>query len=261
VGDELHIKALTRLPVASLHDANVETISVDTHSPDGATWTPLAAIGPVEWSFWRIREHAATFYTAAYHDGDTEVDLFQSTDGQRWTRGAPIYTVAADSPLETELLFLPSGELLALVRMDGTDGEVLGDQGRLRTKVCWSSPPFDHFACPQELLGVRLDGPVAFDWNGRVFVVARKHLATGGRKRTALYELPGASSTSTVAIHEWGELPSAGDTAYAGVTPLGGTRFLVSWYSGELKLDEPWLFGILDVTNIWIATLDLANLP
>jgi hypothetical protein len=28
--------------------------------------------------------------------------------------------------------------MLALVRMDGTDAELLGDQGRLRTKICWS---------------------------------------------------------------------------------------------------------------------------
>jgi hypothetical protein len=46
--------------------------------------------------------------------------------------------------------------------MDGTDVELLGNRGRLRTKVCWSRAPFRSFSCPQELHGVRLDGPVPF---------------------------------------------------------------------------------------------------
>ncbi len=44
------------------------------------------------------------------------------------------FGVSADTPLETELTFMPSGRMLALARMDGTDAELLGDQGRLRTK-------------------------------------------------------------------------------------------------------------------------------
>ena len=48
----------------------------------------LAAIGPVGWSFWRPREQAGTWYTAAYQDGDRSVVLFSSSDGKRsaWTR-------------------------------------------------------------------------------------------------------------------------------------------------------------------------------
>ena len=39
---------------------------------------------------------------------------------------------------------------------------------------------------------MRLDGPVAFHWGSRLFVVARKHLPGPGiRKRTALYEITG----------------------------------------------------------------------
>jgi hypothetical protein len=53
---------------------------------------------------------------------------------------------------------------LELVRMDGTDDDLLGYQGRLRTKVCWATPPYDAFDCPQEPNGVRLDGAKAFFW-------------------------------------------------------------------------------------------------
>jgi len=259
VGDTLHIKALTRLEKATPRDSDVDTIAVNLHSTDGVTWTAQQPIGPVTWSFWNIELHAGTYYTAAYEDGDKSVVLYSSTDGLQWTRGALVYGVAADTPLETEVIFMPSGRLLALVRMDGTDAELLGGQGRLRTKVCWASAPYAQFDCNAELTGQRLDGPVSFFSGARLFLVARKHI-TGVRKRTALFEITGTLEGGPIDIKEWGEFPSAGDTAYAGVAPLGGSRFVVTWYSGELARDDPWGVGILRPTDIWKATIDLAKL-
>jgi hypothetical protein len=72
-----------------------------------------------------------------------------------------VYGASEDTPLETELVFTPSGKLLALVRMDGAGDELLGDVGRLRTKVCWADAPYATFTCPDELVGQRLDGPLS----------------------------------------------------------------------------------------------------
>src|SRR3954471_4080641 len=194
IDGKLALKALTRLPVTSLRDSDVETIAVGTISPDsGRTWGALAPLGPTTWSFWRIRDDArGVHYTAAYEDADKSVALFSSADGTSWARGAQIYGRADDTPLETELAFLPSGKLLALVRVDGADHELLGNAGRLRTKVCVAPPPFTAWDCSRELTGVRLDGPVAFFHGARLFVIARKHLIEpAARKRTALYELVG----------------------------------------------------------------------
>ncbi len=259
VGSELHLKALTRLPVVSSRDSDVDTIAVNAHSSDGVTWSALTPIGPPTWSFWNIEKHGDTLYTAAYEDGDKSVVMYSSTDGLVWTRGALVYGVSADTPLETELVFMPSGKLLALVRMDGTDEELLGGTGRLRTKVCWADPPYAQFACPDELTGQRLDGPVSWFWNGRLFVLARKHIA-GTRKRTALFEITGTLEGGPIGIREWGEVPSAGDTAYGGVAALGGSRFVITWYSGELARNDTWGVGILRPTDIWKATLDLSKL-
>ncbi len=259
VNGKLAIKALVRLEIGSTRDSFVDTIAVVSTSPDGgATWSPLTPIGPPTWSFWRIKDHAGVHYSAAYEDGDKRVTLFASTDGTSWTPGAVIYDVAADTPLETELVFLPSGRLLALVRLDGTDEELLGNQGRLRTAVCWAVPPYDAFTCPQVLDGQRLDGPVAF-WHGdRLFVVARKHfLERANRKRTALFELGGTLEGGPLTITERAELPSAGDTAYAGVTDLDADRVLVTWYSSVLVQDEPWARAIFEDADIWQATLNL----
>jgi hypothetical protein len=261
VGGRLHVKALTRLPVLSERDSNVDTIAMELHTDDGVTWSPLAPIGPEQQSFWHIKQEGSTFYTAAYHDGDSAITLFSSTDGIAWTQGAQVYGVAADSPGETELVFMPSAKLLALVRMDGTEEELLGDQGRLRTKVCWADPPYASFACPQELTGQRLDGPLAFVVGPRLFVIARKHLQGTGKKRTSLFEIGGTLEGGPITIHEWGELPSAGDTAYAGIATKKDGTALVSWYSGRLDTDEVWALGMVGVTNIWHGVIDFTKLP
>ena len=263
IGDKLAIKALTRLQVTSLRDSRVDTVAVASVSADaGQTWSPLAPIGPPTWSFWRIRDDAAgVHYTAAYEDGDKSVALFASSDGTRWSQRATIYGRAEDTPLETELVFMPSGKLLALVRMDGSNLELFGNAGRLRTKVCWASPPFTDWDCSRELRGVRLDGPVAFFHGARLFVIARKHfIEPEERKRTALYELTGDLDGGELAIAERGELPSAGDTAYAGVAPIDRDRYLVTWYSSPVAADDPWILGALGPTDIWQATLDMSQL-
>lgn len=260
VGDALFLKALTRLPVTSSRDSDVDTVAVVTSSTDGVTWSPLVAAGPHGFSLWRVQSFQGVLYSAAYQDGDQRVVLFSSRDGLSWTRGADIYTVAQDTPLETELTFLPSGRVLALVRMDGTDDELFGDKGRLRTKVCWSTPPYAAFDCPQELTGERLDGPLSIAWKGRLFEIARKHLPMM-RKRTALFEITGNLEGGPLAIAEVGELPSAGDTAYAGAAPVDDHRFAVTWYAGDLVLDESWVLGMLDATDIRAAIVDLSRVP
>jgi hypothetical protein len=207
-------------------------------------------------------QRKGVYYSAAYEDGDLQVKLFRSTDGEHWTEGAQIYGVSEDTPLETELIFMPSGRMLGLVRMDGTNEDLLGFQGRLRTKVCWADPPYDAFDCPQELNGVRLDGAKAFFWKHRLFVVARKDiLGPGIRKRTALYEITGHLDGGPIGIVELGELPSAGDTAYAGTVGIGRGRFLVSWYSSDIALDPNWVVGLISRSDIWLASLDLKRLP
>jgi hypothetical protein len=261
VGGDLYIKTLTRVPVNSSRDTGVDTIAQMSHSSDGTTWSELRPIGPETWSFWRIKEQGGVYYSAAYLDGDQSVSLFSSTDGVAWTKGAQVYGVSADTPLETELTFMPSGKLLALVRMDGTDAELFGDFGRLRTKICWADPPYSQFACPAELDGQRLDGPLSFFHDGRLFVVARKHLPTDDRKRTSLYEITGDfDQGGALAIKEWGELPSAGDTSYAGVATIDADHALLSWYSGNLQKDEPWVLAMFDKTDIWQGTLDFTKL-
>jgi hypothetical protein len=262
VGDRLHIKAITRLPGFAVRDTGANSVALDTSSANGRAWSPFRRIGPEDWTFWRVAEQDGTYYAAAYEDGNRRVVLHRSADGRRWGRGAEIYTRVGDSPSETELVFTPSGErMLALVRTNGTDAEVLGNRGRLRTKVCWARRPYARFACRGELRGVRLDGAVAFYWRSRLFVIARKHLRGAEiRKRTALYQLTGDLERGPLRAIERGELPSAGDTSYAGVARIGSGRFLASWYSSPPAEDPSWPVGIFGRTDIWTGELYLRAL-
>lgn len=262
-GGRLYMKAITRTQGFGIRDVGVDSISVEMHSRNGRKWSPVREIGPVRWGFWRVVQQGDTYYSAAYEDGDLRVVLYRSRDGEHWTAGPEIYGVARDTPLETELVFSPSGKrMLALVRLDGTDDVYLGHQGGLHTGVCWAAKPYDAFSCPQDLAGVRLDGHVAFYWKRRLFVVARKHLEDPEiRKRTALYEITGNLEGGPLAIREWGELPSAGDTSYAGIARIRGARFLTTWYSSDVVADPGWIPGLFGPSDIWQAVIDLARLP
>jgi hypothetical protein len=307
--ETLHMKALTRLPtnlmVTQARDTDVETISVGFTSTDGTTWSPLSRLAPNTWSFWRVKEVGGVYYSAAYHDGDSSVSLFSSTDGVTWTQGAQVYGVTADTPLETELVPMPNGNMLAIVRTDGSDLDLPGDDNNQKTRLCWATPPYSAWSCPETLLGERLDGPVAFFWQGRLFVIARRQLETGFmRKRTSLFELSPATGGGTgdagadggalvtidsgvdadmaasadwgmspkdagpdggafdneplLAVKWWGDLPSAGDTAYAGVAFTDATHARVIWYAGDVAADEAWYISMLGPTNIWLGTIDFS---
>jgi hypothetical protein len=263
IGKDLYIYGGARLPVLAAFDNGIDAIEMAFKSSDGINWQSLGPVGPEMWTFWRPKLRDGTWYNAAYHDGDADEALFSSTDGVHWMLGPDIYNMPEDHEDEAELVIMPSGFMLALVRLDGTPEEATGDQGRLRTKVCWGMPPYASFTCPQELTGVRLDGPLAFFWHDRLFVVARKHLqsATAPKKRTALYELTGDFlHAGTIAIKEWGELPSAGDTAYAGMATVDDTHVLLAWYSGDLTNDDPWVLGQISPTDIWQAVIDFSCL-
>jgi hypothetical protein len=92
-------------------------------------------------------------------------------------------------------------------------------------------------------------------------VIARKHLPGRElRKRTALYEITDELEGGPIGIVEWGELPSAGDTSYAGVVDLDGPRLRASWYSSPPADDPGWLTGFSGQTGIWQAKLNLSRL-
>ena len=218
IDGKLAIKAITRLPVNSGRDSFVASVSVRTSSPDGGTtWSPLVAIGPETWSFWRVKADTdGMLYSAAYEDGDKSVTLFASPDGVTWTPGAVIYDIAEDTPVETELHRRHRRD--GVRGMDGTDDELLGSAAGCVQGVYRRSTVRDvHLR--SRATGVRLDGPP--ESITRSALLDRAQALHRGREsqRTAL------TSRRLSRLDRARELPSTGDTSYAGVAPIDGDRF------------------------------------
>src|SRR5262249_38424771 len=56
VGKRIFLKAIIRLPGFGVREEGVDSQAVETHSMDGRHWSPLRAIGPLRWTYWRVVE-------------------------------------------------------------------------------------------------------------------------------------------------------------------------------------------------------------
>jgi hypothetical protein len=92
-------------------------------------------------------------------------------------------------------------------------------------------------------------------------MIARKHIQGMGKKRTSLFEITGDfAAEGSLSIKEWGELPSAGDTSYAGIAFADSTHAAIAWYSSDIPSDPPWVTAIFGLTDIWQGTIDFSKL-
>jgi hypothetical protein len=277
MGDTIYLYAISRLPGGHYRDLLGEAWTIRAESTDhGETWTdPVKTFSDVDdggtesfWGFWRFTKRESsdgeTLYALGYGDGDVRVGMFASDDGITWEKRSIVIDSYDDVPSEAELQFYGDDQqtAVAIVRLD--------NQGILQdgqSAICTSQAPFTSWECGRRI-EQRLDGPTWFsgDVGGarREFVVARKHLPCT-MKRTAVYELQGdlADPTAPIDVCEIAELNSAGDTAYTGLVPLGGDRYLTSWYSSTIPAtgDVAWLEGTFTPSDIWLADLDFSAAP
>jgi len=269
----LFLYAISRLPGGHYRDLGGKAWTVRSESTDGGdTWSdPVRTYDAADiWGFWRLTprrfseggQARETLYATAYDDGDTTVALFASDDGVDWKLRGTIIDSYDDVPSEAELQFFgPNQETaVSIVRLDNQ--EILQDG---ESAICTSQAPFTDWECGRRI-PQRIDGPTwlvhALDGVDRHFVFARKHLPCT-RKRTAIYELRGdlADPRSPIEVCELAEVPSSGDTAYTALAPLGGDRFLLSWYTSAVDRDVPWLEGQFTPSDIWLADVDLSAAP
>ncbi len=235
--------------------------TVYTVSDDGGqAWSPLQFLQPEGWLFWRPRSRdGVTWYAPAYWREHGKAALFRSSDGIQWEMVSTIYD--ADRCDETDIEFLPDGRLLATARLEFSDSIFGHPQGC--TLVAVSEPPYTRWTPAAHSPVTRLDGPALFTWNERVYAVGRRQPDIAGpfrwqgsafsRKRTALFLV-----LKEGLIH-LSDLPSCGDTAYAGVAIQGGSLY-ISYYTNDPARDYPWIVGMLNPTRITLARLDLRRL-
>lgn len=242
--------------------------TVYTYSQDGGvTWSPLARLEPEGWLFWKPKTNdGLTWHVAAYWHEHGKSALFSSTDGVQWQFISMIYDLGHRND-ETDIEFMPDGSILATARLEGDFRE--GGYGMFfghpagGTLIASALSRYTNFEPLTISLLTRLDGPALFSHAGRVFAVGRMQAELSqpfkrqgsifARKRTAIFEV------KTDRLVWLSDVPSAGDTAYAGVALHNGFLYF-SYYTSPIRQDYPWIVGMFNPTAIRIARVALNRL-
>ena len=238
----------------------IPTGTVYTSSADGETWAAMAPIDPPGWLFWRPKtiDGVRWYVTAYWHDHGRSI-LLKSTDGERWTQVSQVYEGEGND--ETDFEFLPDGRMLATARLEGHADTQWGDPNAC-TLIAVASPPYESWTYAKSMV-TRLDGPCLFPYNGRVYAIAR-YQATRARTYVELGGMYSRKRTSLFLVEEKAlryltDLPSAGDTSYAGIV-IQGDDLYASYYTSPPAHDVTWVIGMFRPSNIMMSRIDLPAL-
>jgi hypothetical protein len=233
--------------------------TVFSFSDDGLHWSAFKDIQPEGWLFWRPKsKDGITWYVPAYWHEHGKSSLLTSTDGANWSTAAPIYE--GDRNDETDIEFLPDGRMICTARLEVSDN-YFGDN-RGSTLVGVASAPYDRWTHVKSQV-TRLDGPNLFSYRGQVYAVGRYQPVPRpfpfelgsilSRKRTSLFLVKEDGLTYLT------DLPSAGDTSYAGVV-IRGDDLYISYYTSDIHRDVPWILGMVGPSDIRMAKVNLPSL-
>ena len=233
--------------------------TVYTSSADGATWDAPVEMAKAGWLFWRpkTRDSATWYVTAYWHEHGKSV-LLRSQDGVGWTTVSPVYEGERND--ETDFEFLPDGRILATARLEG-NGNEWGD-ATASTLNAVAPPPYERWTYSKSHV-TRLDGPCLFPYNGRTYAIGR-YQATRAPRFVEQGGLYSRKRTSVFLVEETGlrrltDLPSNGDTSYAGVARRGDELY-ASYYTSPLDHDYTWIQGMLRPSHIRMARICLPAL-
>lgn len=266
IGDRLFLYALVNRSFDPEPYATVYTWSED----EGRTWAPPERLGHEGWLFWKPKTRdGITWYAAAYWHAHGKSALFATENGVDWRPVAPIHT-GGERNDETDVEFLADGTLLSTARLEGNFheweyGMIFGDPTG-GTLIACAEPPYTAFSTLAKTGLTRLDGPALFGWQGKVYAVGRyqpelsqpfkRQGSIFARKRTSIFRVDGAPNPGLTWITD---VPSAGDTAYAGVALHAGDLYF-SYYTSPIDRDYPWVVGMFNPTAIRMAKVSLERL-
>lgn len=233
--------------------------TVYTSSADGVSWSPLEEVDTPGWLYWRPKTRdGETWYVTAYWNEHGRSALLKSMDGVRWTMVSQIFEGERND--ETDFEFLPDGRMISTARLEGSGGE-WGDP-KAATLLSVASPPYEQWSHNRSSV-TRLDGPCLFPYGGSVYAIGRSQVSRapwfaeqGGlysRKRTSIF------AVEEDRLRLLTDLPSAGDTSYAGIV-IRGDDLYASYYTSPPERDFSWIEGMLRPSNIRIARVNLPAL-
>jgi len=257
--------------------------TIVTHSQNGLDWMPFEAVTPDGWLLGRPTTlDGSTWYAPAHRTDEGTAVLLRSTDGVNWVIHSTIFKGNVERADETALHFLKNGNLLAVSRLE--EGSSIFGSEHAATLLSIASSPYKVWNQATRSSVTRLDGPILFSIHDRIYAVGRRQpnldsmyppAASSGtanrfgkvaeigkkqgsvfeQKRTALFLVDKNGSGLTCLA----DLPSSGDTSYAGVV-VKDNQVFISYYTNEPSKDYPWILGMLLPTRIQITMFDFINL-
>jgi len=255
IHERLLLYALPNLTVRAL-----PVTTVFTCSDDGEIWASMREVDQPGWLFWRPKTlDGITWFVTAYWREHGRSMLLRSTDGMSWQPVSEIH--AGDGNDETDFAFLAGGRIIATARLEGTADNQWGDPAGC-TLLATAAPPYRQWTCHRSSV-TRLDGPCSFTYNGRVYSIGR-YQATRARRVAEQGGIYSRKRTSIFLVEEdrlvyLTDLPSAGDTSYAGAV-IRGDELYASYYTSPVASDHTWVLGMFRPTDIKMARISLPAL-
>ena len=201
----------------ALHDKSVHSHqSLVWFSIDGYNWSEKQEIGDPDFWLWRTTWHNKKAYNFGYACREEKsLRLYISSDGKTFETLVKNLNIEG-YPNETSIVF-KGDTAFCLLRCDGENKSGL---------LGISLPPYTHWDWKD--LGVRIGGPhMMLLPDGRLLAAVRLYDGEGwSPARTSLCWINPKTGKLTEAI----ELPSGGDTSYAGLAISDGFLW-VSYYS------------------------------
>lgn len=260
-------------------------ILVTRRNPDG-TWDAPVPVSGDGYVVWRTKHVDGVPYMVRYRGGSEvyefrrrdladsgiDVEFCTTDDGVDWRPVDPDRPVAhRGGASETDVTRLPDGRFVAVMRNE------LGDARGWGSTIAVSAPdrPGDWTLVRNDPR--KFDSPLVFAHDGRVWLVARRQTAGRGRydlgwrrlstrvqqlvyevayslspKRSALWTV----DPDTAEVHWVADLPSRGDTSFAGLLRADDDTYVVFDYSSPVDgPDVPWLAGQIGPTHVYATTL------
>lgn len=218
----------------ALHDKSVQSHqSLVWFSDDGYNWSEKNKIGDPDFWLWRTTWHNNMAYNFGYACGETKsLRLYESTDGKNFKTIVENMNIEG-YPNETSIVF--SGDTAyCLLRCDGENKSGL---------LGISLPPYTTWNWKD--LGVRIGGPqMILLPDGRLLAAVRLY---GGESRSQARTSLCRINPQTGKLTEALQLPSGGDTSYAGMV-WHRNMLWVSYYSSHEEK-----------TSIYLAKVKLEN--
>jgi hypothetical protein len=236
--------------------------TIVTCTNNGIDWTPFEEVTPDGWLLGRsITADGITWFAPAHRIDQGTAVLLRSTHGVNWMICSTIFEGKEERADETAIHFLKNGRMIAVTRLEA-GSSVFGSE-QATTLISIAAPPFTTWTQSARSDATRLDGPNLFSFDDQIYAVGRRQPRIAGlkqgsvfsQKRTALFLV---KENDEGLIHLT-DLPSSGDTAYAGVV-ITNEKVFISYYTNNPQTDYPWLLGMLLPTRIQITAIEIASI-